>query len=30
VQDDRFVQDLMEICDAKVIASTIQATPKNS
>ncbi|HXZ92920.1 MAG TPA: DNA polymerase III subunit gamma/tau [Burkholderiales bacterium] len=30
VQDDRFVQDLVEICDAKVIASTIQATPKNS
>jgi DNA polymerase-3 subunit gamma/tau len=30
VQGDRFVQDLMEICDAKVIASTIQATPKNS
>ncbi|HMA87835.1 MAG TPA: DNA polymerase III subunit gamma/tau C-terminal domain-containing protein [Burkholderiales bacterium] len=30
VQGDRFVQDLMEICDAKVIPSTIQATPKNS
>jgi DNA polymerase-3 subunit gamma/tau len=30
VQGDRFVQDLMDICDAKVIASTIQATPKNS
>jgi DNA polymerase-3 subunit gamma/tau len=30
VQTDRFVQDLIEICDAKVIDSTIQATPKNS
>ena len=30
VQSDRFVQDLVEICDAKVIDSTIQATPKNS
>jgi predicted TIM-barrel enzyme len=30
VQTDRFVQDLVEICDAKVIDSTIQATPKNS
>ena len=30
VQDDRFVQDLMQMCDAKVIASTIQATPRNS
>jgi DNA polymerase-3 subunit gamma/tau len=30
VQGDRFVQDLVEICDAKVIPSTIQATPKNS
>ena len=30
VQKDRFVQDLVEICDAKVIDSTIQATPRQS
>jgi len=30
MQKDRFVQDLVEICDAKVVDSTVQAIPKNS
>ena len=29
VQADPFVQDLVKLCDAKVIDSSIRATPKN-
>lgn len=30
VQGDRFVQDLVSLFDAKVVDTTVQATPKNS
>ena len=29
VQGDPFVQDLVKLCDAKVVDSSIKATPKN-
>ena len=29
VEDDPFVQDLVKLCDAKVVDSSIRATPKN-